>query len=109
MSFSARLPLFPSVSEERHVTQDTSFAAVRQLDAGLLNVAYAEDGPPTGPAVVLLHGWPYDIYSYVDVVPILAAAGYHVFVPYVRGYGSTRFLSDDTFRNGQPSVVALDV
>jgi pimeloyl-ACP methyl ester carboxylesterase len=79
------------------------------INAGLLNVGYAEAGPANGTPVVLLHGWPYDIYSFVDVVPILASAGYHVFVPYLRGYGSTRFLSDDTFRSGQPSAVALDV
>ena len=68
---------------------DQLFAAVKQIDAGLLNVGYAEDGPADGPAVVLLHGWPYDIHSYVDVAPLLAAAGYRVIVPYLRGYGST--------------------
>jgi pimeloyl-ACP methyl ester carboxylesterase len=82
---------------------------VKQIDAGLLNVGYVEDGPPTGPAVILLHGWPYDIYSYVDVVPILTARGYRVVVPYLRGHGSTRFLSDDTFRNGQQAALASDV
>jgi pimeloyl-ACP methyl ester carboxylesterase len=87
----------------------TSFAAIKQIDAGLLNVGYAEAGPATGPTVVLLHGWPYDIYSYVDVAPALAAAGYRVIVPYLRGYGTTRFLSSKTFRNGQQSVVALDI
>jgi hypothetical protein len=86
----------------------TSFAALKQIDAGLLNVGYAEAGPADGPAVLLLHGWPYDIHSYVDVAPLLASAGYRVIVPYVRGYGSTRFLSSETFRNAQPSVVALD-
>ena len=75
----------------------------------LLNVGYAEAGPADGPPVILLHGWPYDIYSFVDVAPLLAAAGYRVIVPYVRGYGTTRFLSSDTLRNGQQSVVALDV
>jgi len=74
----------------------------------MLSVAYAELGPANGPAVVLLHGWPYDIYSFVDVAPILASAGYRVLVPYVRGYGPTRFLSSETFRNGQPSAVAAD-
>jgi pimeloyl-ACP methyl ester carboxylesterase len=88
---------------------NTSFASVKQIDAGLLNVGYAEAGPTDGPAVVLLHGWPYDIHSYVDVAPLLASAGYRVIVPYLRGYGSTRFLSTATFRNGQQSVVALDV
>ena len=77
------------------------FAAVKQIDAGVLNVGYAEAGPADGPAVMLLHGWPYDIHSYVDVAPLLAAAGYRVIVPYLRGYGTTRFLSDDTVRNGQ--------
>src|SRR5580698_4994296 len=87
----------------------TSFASLKQIDAGLLNVGYAEDGPATGPPVILLHGWPYDIYSFVDVTPLLASAGYRVIVPYLRGYGTTRFLSGETFRNGQPSVVALDI
>jgi pimeloyl-ACP methyl ester carboxylesterase len=87
----------------------TSFDSLKQIDAGLLNVGYAEAGPANGTAVVLLHGWPYDIYSYVDVAPLLAAAGYRVIVPYLRGYGSTRFLLSDTFRNGQQSVVALDI
>jgi pimeloyl-ACP methyl ester carboxylesterase len=87
----------------------TSFDSLKQIDAGLLNVGYAEAGPANGTAVVLLHGWPYDIYSYVDVAPLLASAGYRVIVPYLRGYGSTRFLSSETCRNGQQSVVALDV
>jgi pimeloyl-ACP methyl ester carboxylesterase len=85
------------------------FGPVQQIDAGLLNVGYVDAGPATGPAVVLLHGWPYDIHSYVDVAPLLAARGYRVVVPYLRGYGTTRFLSSDTFRNGQQSVVALDI
>jgi pimeloyl-ACP methyl ester carboxylesterase len=87
---------------------NASFPSIKQIDAGLLNVGYAEAGPPDGPAVILLHGWPYDIYSYVDVAPLLAAAGYRVIVPYVRGYGTTRFLSSETFRNGQPAAVALE-
>jgi pimeloyl-ACP methyl ester carboxylesterase len=87
----------------------TSFGPLKQIDAGLLNVGYAEAGPADGPPVILLHGWPYDIYSFVDVTPLLAAAGYRVIVPYVRGYGTTRFLSSDTVRNGQQSVVAVDV
>jgi pimeloyl-ACP methyl ester carboxylesterase len=86
-----------------------SFAPLKQINAGLLNVGYAETGPADGPAVMLLHGWPYDIYSFVDVAPLLASAGYRVIVPYLRGYGSTRFLSSDTVRNGQQSVVALDL
>jgi pimeloyl-ACP methyl ester carboxylesterase len=87
----------------------TSFGPLKQIDAGLLNVGYAEAGPADGLPVILLHGWPYDIYSFVDVTPLLAAAGYRVIVPYVRGYGTTRFLSSDTVRNGQQSVVAVDV
>ena len=88
---------------------NTSFASLKQIDAGVLNTGYAEAGPADGPVVVLLHGWPYDIYSFVDVAPLLASAGYRVIVPYLRGYGTTRFLSNDTFRNGQQSVVALDI
>jgi pimeloyl-ACP methyl ester carboxylesterase len=87
----------------------TSFGALKQIDAGVLNVGYAEAGPANGPAVILMHGWPYDIYSYVDVAPLLASAGYRVIVPYLRGYGTTRFLSDETVRNGQPSAVAVDM
>jgi pimeloyl-ACP methyl ester carboxylesterase len=88
---------------------NTSFSPLKQVDAGVLNVGYAEAGPANGPAVILLHGWPYDIYSYVDVAPLLAAAGYRVIVPYLRGYGTTRFLSSETFRNGQPSATAADL
>ena len=95
----------PAVKPETN----TSFAPLKQIDAGTLNVGYAEAGPPNGPAVILLHGWPYDIHSYVDVAPLLASAGYRVIVPYVRGYGTTRFLSSDTPRNGQQAVVAVDV
>ena len=87
---------------------NTSFASLKQIDAGLLNIGYAEAGPVSGEPVILLHGWPYDIHSFVDVAPLLASAGYRVIVPYLRGYGSTRFLSDATMRNGQPSVIALD-
>ena len=86
-----------------------SFAPLKQVDAGPLNAGYAEAGAVDGPPVILLHGWPYDIYSFVDVAPLLASAGYRVIVPYVRGYGTTRFLSSDTFRNGQPAAVASDV
>jgi pimeloyl-ACP methyl ester carboxylesterase len=88
---------------------NTSFGPLKQIDAGVLNVGYAEAGPASGPAVILLHGWPYDIHSYVDVAPLLASAGYRVIVPYLRGYGPTRFLSSGTFRNGQPSAVAVDI
>jgi alpha/beta hydrolase family protein len=90
------------------ISANTSFGPLKQINAGLLSVGYAEAGPPNGPAVILLHGWPYDIHSYVDVAPLLASSGYRVIVPHLRGYGSTRFLSRDTFRNGQPSVVAVD-
>jgi pimeloyl-ACP methyl ester carboxylesterase len=88
---------------------NTSFKSLKQINAGLLNVGYAEEGPSDGPPVVLLHGWPYDIHSYVDVAPLLASMGYRVIVPYLRGYGTTRFLASDTFRNAQQSVVALDI
>jgi pimeloyl-ACP methyl ester carboxylesterase len=86
-----------------------AFGALKQIDAGVLDVGYAEAAPSDGPAVMLLHGWPYDIHSYVDVAPLLAAAGYRVIVPHLRGYGSTRFLSPETFRNGQQSVTAVDI
>jgi pimeloyl-ACP methyl ester carboxylesterase len=88
---------------------NTAFGSLKQIDAGLLTIGYAEAGPANGPVVLLLHGWPYDIHSYVDVAPRLASAGYRVIVPYLRGYGTTRFLSSETFRNGQPSVVAVDI
>src|SRR6201994_1646930 len=86
---------------------NTTFAPLKQIDAGLLNVGYAEAGPADGPVVILLHGWPYDIYSFVDVAPLLAAAGFRVIVPYVRGYGTTHFRSPDAFRNGQPAALAV--
>jgi pimeloyl-ACP methyl ester carboxylesterase len=95
----------PSIKPGRH----TSFASLKQVDAGVLNIGYAQAGPADGRVVILLHGWPYDIHSYVDVAPLLAAAGYRVIVPYLRGYGSTSFLSSAMFRNGQQSVVALDI
>jgi pimeloyl-ACP methyl ester carboxylesterase len=86
-----------------------SLGTLKQIDAGLLSVGYAEGGPSAGPPVVLLHGWPYDIQSYAEVIPLLSSAGYRVIVPYLRGYGTTHFLSSDTFRNGQQSVVAVDI
>jgi pimeloyl-ACP methyl ester carboxylesterase len=85
-----------------------SFDAIKQIKAGVLNIGYAEDGPADGPVIILLHGWPYDIHSFVDVVPLLASRGYRVIVPYQRGYGSTLFISDKEFRNGQQSVFAVD-
>ena len=102
----SRRPESATTGEQRPYT---SFGPIKQVDAGLLNVGYAEEGPPSGPAVILLHGWPYDIHSYVDVAPLLAAKGFRVIVPYLRGYGSTRFLSSETFRNAQQSAVATDV
>src|SRR2546422_1234892 len=87
----------------------SSFGPLKQVNAGPLNVGYAEAGPAGGPPVILLHGWPYDIYSFVDVAPVLASAGFRLIVPYLRGYGTTRFLSTETFRNGQPSALAADV
>ena len=89
---------------------NTSFGALKQIDAGLLNIGYADVGPADGAPVILLHGWPYDIYSFVDVAPLLASAGYRVIVPYLRGYGTTRFLAGDTpSATASQSVVAVDV
>jgi pimeloyl-ACP methyl ester carboxylesterase len=86
-----------------------TFAPLKQIEAGLLNVGYAEAGLPNGPVVILLHGWPYDIHSFAEVTPLLAQAGYRVIVPYLRGYGTTHFLSSETFRNGQPAAIAADI
>jgi pimeloyl-ACP methyl ester carboxylesterase len=107
----AATQLRPFGLAERTMTDGahTSFGRLKQIDAGLLNVGYAEAGPTDGTPVLLLHGWPYDIHTYVDVAPLLAAAGYRVIVPYLRGYGTTRFRSGDTFRNGQQSVIAIDM
>jgi pimeloyl-ACP methyl ester carboxylesterase len=102
---AAKPAALPAVKPGAH----TSFGPLKQINAGLLNVGYAEAGPASGPPVILLHGWPYDIHSFVDVAPMLAAAGYRVIVPYARGYGTTRFLSDATFRNGQPGALAQDM
>ncbi len=88
--------------------RQSTFGPVLQVEAGLLNVGYVEEGPADGPAVVLLHGWPYDIHSFAEVTPMLAANGYRVIVPHLRGYGTTRFLSGDTFRNGEQAVLAVD-
>ena len=101
----AKASSIPAITPGAH----TSFGPLKQVDAGLLNIAYAEAGPAGGRPVILLHGWPYDIHSYVDVAPALASAGYRVIVPYLRGYGSTRFLAGDTVRNGQPAALAGDV
>ena len=86
-----------------------AFPPLKQINAGQLSVSYVEAGPANGPPVILLHGWPYDIYSFIDVTPILAAAGHRVIVPYLRGYGPTRFLSDSAVRNAQPAALATDV
>jgi len=102
-------PAAPSSSAAAKAGTHLSFEALKQIDAGVLNVAYAEAGPRGGPVVVLLHGWPYDIHSFVDVAPILASAGYRVIIPYLRGYGPTHFLSKDTPRNGQQSALAADM
>jgi pimeloyl-ACP methyl ester carboxylesterase len=103
-AFKAKATL-PAVKPGEH----TSFGPLKQIDAGVLNVGYAEAGPGNGPVVILLHGWPYDIYSYADVAPALASAGYRVIIPYLRGYGTTRFLSQDTKRSGQPVAVSADI
>jgi len=91
------------------VPSSSSFSPLRQIDAGVLNVGYVDTGPAEGPVVILLHGWPYDIHSYIDVCPGLAKAGYRVIVPFLRGFGTTRFLSDETSRNGEQAVLAVDV
>jgi pimeloyl-ACP methyl ester carboxylesterase len=88
---------------------DTTLGRLKQVAAGVLNVGYAEAGPADGSPVILLHGWPYDIHSFIDVVPLLVARGRRVIVPYLRGYGTTNFLSSDMLRNAQPSALALDV
>jgi pimeloyl-ACP methyl ester carboxylesterase len=106
--FAAASGFTPNTVTSATSAKNTSFGPIKQIDAGTLNVGYAEAGPSNGKPVILLHGWPYDIYSFVEVAPILASAGYRVIIPYLRGYGSTRFLSNDTARNGQPSVVAVD-
>lgn len=95
--------------EDKPVVTHTSLGPIKQINAGLLDIGYAEAGPAGGTPVILLHGWPYDIYSFADTTPILAAKGYRVIVPYLRGYGATKFLSGDTMRNGQQSAVALDI
>jgi pimeloyl-ACP methyl ester carboxylesterase len=117
---AARLDMIGSAKAQSNTTNpggppaikpgtNTSFGSLKQIDAGVLNIGYAEAGPTNGPAVILLHGWPYDIHSYVDVTPLLASAGYRIIVPYLRGYGTTRFLSSETIRNGQQSAVAVDI
>src|ERR1700757_1646608 len=99
-------PAQPSISQ---VASQDPWGPLKHVHAGVLDVAYAEIGPANGPVVILLHGWPYDIHSYEEVAPALAAKGYRAIVPHLRGYGTTRFLSNDTFRNGQPAALALDI
>jgi len=101
---AGELPASASVA-----TSSAAFTDIKQINAGTLNIGYAEVGPGNGPVVILLHGWPYDIQSYADVAPRLASAGHRVIIPYLRGYGTTRFLSSETVRNGQQSVVAVDI
>jgi len=111
---AAQLGMFSSAAEAKEETTTNnsappaSFGPLKQIEAGLLNIGYAETGPANGRPVILLHGWPYDIYSFVDVAPLLAAKGYRVIVPYMRGFGTTRFLSSNTVRNSQPSALAAD-
>jgi len=91
-----------------NLRSDQAFPPIKQIDSGVLNVGYVEAGPKNGPVVLLLHGWPYDIHSFADVIPLLVAAKYRVIVPHFRGFGSTHFLSADTMRSGQPSALARD-
>ena len=102
---SAAKAKLPAIKAGAHA----SLGPVKQIDAGVVNVGYVEMGPASGPAVILLHGWPYDINAYADVAPALAEAGYRVIIPHLRGYGTTRFLSNDTKRSGQPVAVASDI
>jgi pimeloyl-ACP methyl ester carboxylesterase len=112
---ASQLNMITAAAESRMVNNamidspaKSSFGPLKQVEAGLLNVGYAESGPANGRPVILLHGWPYDIYSFVEVAPLLAAQGYRVIVPYMRGFGTTRFLSSNTVRNSQQSALAAD-
>ena len=95
--------------KSNEMTVNNPLGTVKQINAGLLNVGYTEAGPSNRNTVILLHGWPYDIHSYDEVVPILVANGYRVITPYLRGFGTTHFLSIDTFRNGQQAALAKDI
>jgi pimeloyl-ACP methyl ester carboxylesterase len=108
LGIASRAEAQPRNNAQPAPVTSSAFAPLKQIDAGVLRVSYAEAGPADGPAVVLIHGWPYDIHTYVDVAPILASSGYRVIVPYLRGYGTTRFLSPDTVRNGQQAALAVD-
>jgi pimeloyl-ACP methyl ester carboxylesterase len=100
---------FPWIGAANAQNPSRSFSPLKQVNASALNIGYAETGPADGPVAILLHGWPYDIQAFLDVAPVLAGAGYRAILPYLRGYGTTRFLSADAPRNGQQSVVAVDV
>jgi pimeloyl-ACP methyl ester carboxylesterase len=104
----SRCPDMTNQIDEAGSATIRSLGSLKQIDAGTLNIGYTESGPMDGPPVILLHGWPYDIHAFEEVVPILASKGYRVITPYLRGFGTTRFLSDETFRNGQQSALALD-
>ena len=109
MSFAHAQAAKPAVDGKAVAhTGRTSFSSIKHVKTDVLDIAYAEEGPANGKPVLLLHGWPYDIHSFVDVAPLLAAAGYRVIIPYLRGYGDTRFLSADTPRNGQQAALAAD-
>ncbi|POR52628.1 alpha/beta fold hydrolase [Bosea psychrotolerans] len=103
-------PISPAMAQPAAAPRGASgFPALKQIEAGVLTIGHVDAGPSDGPVVILLHGWPYDIHSYIDVVPLLTARGYRVIVPHLRGYGTTRFLSDATPRNGQQAALAVDV
>jgi len=107
----AKMPITEIIAEKGFVSAlagRASFDSLKQIDAGVLNVGYAEAGPANGPPVILIHGWPYDIHAFEEVAPILAAKGYRVIMPYLRGYGTTHFLSADTMRNGEQAAIAVD-
>ena len=103
------LVLFSTTAFSQIRKEVSALGEIKQINAGVLNVGYAEIGPANGTVVLLIHGWPYDIHSFEEVAPLLAAKGYRVIMPYLRGYGTTRFLSDKTMRNGQQSVFAADM
>src|SRR5262245_65974692 len=111
MGVAAAPLLFRSSAQAQSAARPAraTFAALKQIDAGVLNVGYAEDGPADGPPVILLHGWPYDIHSFVDVAPVLAKAGHRVIVPHLRGYGTTRCLSAEAIRNGEHAALAVEL
>ena len=107
--FAMIAPAAARPRQHRPSSVPASFGPIRQINAGDLSIGYVDLGPPTGPPVILLHGWPYDIHAFAEVAPLLAAKGHRVIVPHLRGYGTTSFLAAGTPRNGQQSVVAVDV